>query len=417
MPQDSQKRRPDDFDHIVDSRLVGAAFQPITELTTGDIVGFEALARPPNPSTFPDVASLFEEAYRRGRVGELDWVCRAAVFRAVLDHHVPPELPIFVNVEPAALNAPCPADIIGPFAAATHQGRFVVEVTERAHADDPAELLAAVDRTRDVAIGVALDDVGARPASLALMPLIAPDVIKLDLSLVQNQPTPEIARIVSVIRSEAERTGAVIVAEGIESAHHVTVAESMGATLGQGWLFGMPGELPADLTTPRHALTPFSAPSHTADTPFDEARRRRTPRASNRRLLAAASEHLEHEFLASTGKAVLLASFQHQRNLTPTIRRRYERLAQHTVLTAALGQDMPSAPGPGIRGVDLDPEDPLCREWTVVVLGHQLAGALIARQTTDASDEFDAIITHDRDLVIAAARSLCRRLPPVPVTV
>jgi hypothetical protein len=328
---------------------------------------------------------------------------------------MPPELPVFINIEPAALSAACPADIVGLFVAATHQCRFVAEVTERSLADDPAELLAAVNRTRDVSIGVALDDVGARPASLALMPLVAPDVIKLDLSLIQAQPSPDIARIVSAVRTEAERTGAVIVAEGVESTRHLAVAESMGATYGQGWYFGIPGPLPEELVAPRRPLMPFSAAADIADTPFAEASRRRTPVPSTRPLLAATSPHLEREVLHSAGKAVLLSSFQHVGNFKPSIRRRYEQLARRTVLTAALGRDMPFGPGANIRGVDLHPDDPLCREWTIIVLGNQVAAALIARQSdhTDDPDHFDVVITHDRDLVVAAARSLCQRLPPI----
>ncbi len=411
----SRSKGLDEFDVLIQSRGVGVAFQPIADLSSGEVVGYEALARTPAGSSFADPAELFAEAYRRGRVGEVDWVCRAAVFRAALDSKVPPEVPLFVNVEPAAMNAPCPADIIGLFAAATHQCQFVVEVTERSLATDPAELLAAVDRTRDVSIGVALDDVGADPASLALMPLVAPDVVKLDLSLIQTRPNPEIARIVNAVLAESERTGAVILAEGVESDRHLAVARSMGATLGQGWRFGPPAPLPDSVPVPPHPMRLRSATNVVAGTPFEIVSRVRAPVASSRELLAATSRHLENEILHTSGKAVLLSSFQVAGNFTPDIRRRYERLAPRTVLTAALGQDMPAAPGVGIRGADLDPDDPLCRGWTVIALGSQLAAALIARRVDNSPPtgpgKFEAIITHDRDLVVAAARSLLARVP------
>jgi EAL domain-containing protein (putative c-di-GMP-specific phosphodiesterase class I) len=59
-------------------------------------------------------------------------------------------------------------------------------------------------------------------------------VIKLDLRLVQGQPSPEQAAIVSAVAAERERTGAAILAEGIETEEHLLVARSLGATLGQG---------------------------------------------------------------------------------------------------------------------------------------------------------------------------------------
>jgi EAL domain-containing protein (putative c-di-GMP-specific phosphodiesterase class I) len=413
----SRSTASDEFDVLLESRGLGVAFQPIVELRSGDVVGYEALARPPSGSSFPNAQSLFAEAYRRGRVGELDWVCRAAVFAVALEKKVPHELPLFVNVEPAALSAPCPADIIGLFAAATGQCRFVVEVTERSLADDPAELLAAVGRTRDVSIGVALDDVGADPASLALMSLVAPDVIKLDLSLIQAQPNPEIARIVNAVLAESERTGAVILAEGVESLRHLAVAQSMGAKLGQGWYFGAPAPLPDGLTPPRRPLHLIPAPDGTADTPFAVASQKRAPVASTTELLAATSRHLENEILHTSGKSVLLSSFEDAVNFGPTMRRCYEQLARRTVLTAAFGRGMPPEPGRGIRGVDVHPDDPLCREWTVVVLGSQLAAALIARRGDDSdgagAGQLEAVITHDRELVVAAAKSLLPRLPPL----
>ena len=67
--------------------------------------------------------------------------------------------------------------------------RPVVEITERALAARPAELVHAVSELRERGIGMALDDVGADQRSLAFMPLLRPDVIKLDLQLIQSPPT------------------------------------------------------------------------------------------------------------------------------------------------------------------------------------------------------------------------------------
>jgi EAL domain-containing protein (putative c-di-GMP-specific phosphodiesterase class I) len=404
----------DEFDVTLESRGVGVAFQPIVDLSSNETVGFEALARPPVGSSYPDPAALFAEAYRRGLVGELDWVCRAAVFDAALEKRVPPELPLFLNVEPAAMSAPCPTDIIGLFAAATNQCRFIVEVTERSLADDPAGLLVAISLTRDISIGVALDDVGAEPASLALMSLVAPDIIKLDLTLIQARPTKEIARIVNAVLAESERTGAYILAEGIESARHLAAAASMGATLGQGWYFGEPGPLPDGLRPPRHPLRQLATQELTADTPFAIASGSRPSIASSTALLAATSQHLEHEVLHASGPAVLLTGFESTVNFGATIQQRYERLARRTVLTAVFGCGMPRTPGPGIRGADLHPDDPLSREWAVVVVGSHLAAALVARHAeAGGGGQWDAIITHNRDVVVAVAKSMLQRLPPI----
>ena len=76
----------------------------------------------------------------------------------------------------------------------------------RALAARPAELLQTVQRIREIGWGLALDDVGADSMSLSFMPLLRPDVVKLDLRLVQERPGPEIAEIMNAVNAHAERT-------------------------------------------------------------------------------------------------------------------------------------------------------------------------------------------------------------------
>ena len=75
-------RWPASSTRIIDGRAVRAVFQPLIDLASGDVVGFEALARGPAGSMLESPGALFEAAYGIGRVAELDWVCRAAAFQA-----------------------------------------------------------------------------------------------------------------------------------------------------------------------------------------------------------------------------------------------------------------------------------------------------------------------------------------------
>ena len=77
---------------------------------------------------------------------------------------------------------------------------------------------------------VALDDVGAEEGSLALLPFLRPDVVKLDMSLVRGVPRDAAATITAAVRAYAERTGAVILAEGIETQEQERLARVFGAT-------------------------------------------------------------------------------------------------------------------------------------------------------------------------------------------
>ena len=163
-------------------------------------------------------------------------------------------LTLFVNVEPNTDPGAPPAHMEGLLAEAQRRLRIVIELTESAVIESPASLLATVDWARQHSWGVALDDLGADSASLAVMPFLVPDVVKLDLSLVQRRASSHVGQIVTAVLTQAERTGAAVVAEGIETEEHREAALAMGATLGQGWLFARPGPLPAELPQPTDAI-------------------------------------------------------------------------------------------------------------------------------------------------------------------
>jgi hypothetical protein len=330
---------------------------------------------------------------------------------------LPPTVPLFVNAEPETLGEPCPTRYAGSFALARERLRVVVELTERALTARPAELLHAVARMRDWGWSIALDDVGADPRSLALLPLLGPDVIKLDMRLIQRRPTTEIAAVVNAVNAEAERTGAVIVAEGIEAEEHIDVARAMGATLGQGWLYGLPARTPqvAGTVAPGIEL-PAQRWREPEGTPFDVISEVCEVRRSSKRLLFAMSRHLEAEAGKLGQHGVVLAAFQSAERFGPATARLYTELAADAAFVAALGAGMDAAPAPGVRGAQLLSSDPLVDEWSLVVLGPHFAGALVAVDLgddgPDAERRFDFALTYERELVVEAANALMARVAP-----
>jgi EAL domain-containing protein (putative c-di-GMP-specific phosphodiesterase class I)/DICT domain-containing protein len=404
------------LERVLAAGAVRAVFQPLVELDSGVVVGYEALARGPAGSRWESPAALFGAAYRENLVPDLDWACRAAALTSALAGGLAPGLTLFVNAEPASIGTPCPDHLLAAVRAGQQSLRVVVEVTERAVAADPAGLLRAVAAARDTGCGIALDDIGADPASLAMMPFIAPDVLKLDLRLVQEQTTVDVARIVNAVLAEAERSGAAVLAEGIETPQHVQIARAMGASLGQGWLYGRPGPLPESTAAPAPPLRLRSRPRSAATTPYQVVAARRATNLARKSLLLPMSMHLEHTALDATEPTVLLACFQEERFFTPASRRRFGRLARTAAFTAAVGVGMPAEPVPGVYGAELAADDPLRGEWDVIVVGPHFAGALVARDHgdtgADADREFDFAITHDRDLVIEAAQTVLDILVP-----
>lgn len=208
-------RAPETVEAVIRTGAVRTVFQPIVELANGAVVGYEALSRGPEGSALerPDV--LFDAARRDGRVESLDWACRTTAMRTALEAGLSSPMSLFVNVEPDALGLTPPPEVAEIWDRAIANDNVFLEITERALTDRPAELLHAVDKVRELGWGIALDDVGADVRSLALMPLLSPDIVKLDLRLIQQQPSLEIAEIVNAVSAYRERTGARVVAEGI----------------------------------------------------------------------------------------------------------------------------------------------------------------------------------------------------------
>ncbi len=396
---------------------IRAVYQPIVNLDDDETVAYEALVRGPAGSMLETPARLFHEAKVHGLDSALDRAARGAAIRGALDSDFPPRASLFVNVEPSTLDAG------GPLLARDEEIRrsglrVIVEFTERELGARPAAVLRAVEWLRSNGFGIALDDVGADHRSLALLPFVAPDVMKLDMALIHERRTSRTtAHVVNSVAAEAERSQAVILAEGIETDEHLTRARSFGATLGQGWYFGRPGELTEhgpDCAEPIRLRPAASAPR--AATPFKILSDELPPRRADKRVLLSLSRHLEAEAETLSEEAVVLATFQEARFFTPRTRGRYEFLAGRSALVGALGIGMSSHPATRVRGGRIEPGDPLAAEWDVVVIGPHFAGAFTAHEVgsggPDLDRQFEFCMSYERELVLEVARLLLARVMP-----
>lgn len=270
---------------------------------------------------------------------------------------------------------------------------------------------------REASIEIALDDVGAVPESLALLPFISPSVVKLDISLIQRWPEVEQGAILAAVSAYAERTGARILAEGVETEEHLEQALALGATLAQGWYFAYPGPL-GDLSTPSGSLLHPQSAITVPSSPFDGIDSSKT-RIAKKGLLLAISRHLENQGLSLETPPVVVGAFQDETRFTAHTAVRYSRLARRCPLVAAVGVGLAQEPSPGVRGVELSFDDPVRGEWVVAVVGVHYLGALIAKDlgdddsVADLERRFSFIVTHDRETVLAAARSLLERVAPL----
>ncbi len=150
----------------------------------------------------------------------------------------PPGVFLAVNVSPAAVSTAR----FGALASAMPRPEaIVVELTEHAPVDDYAPLRATLAPLRRAGLRLAVDDAGAGYASLRHVLELAPDVIKLDMTLVAGiDREPAQRSLVSSLVQFAGEVGATVIAEGIESPAQRRGIVDAGVGLGQGFLFGRP---------------------------------------------------------------------------------------------------------------------------------------------------------------------------------
>nr|WP_296766430.1 EAL domain-containing protein [Rhodococcus sp. (in: high G+C Gram-positive bacteria)] len=417
-------RRPDTPHHESDRLLdVRCLYQPIVHLESGHVVGYEALARWPS---YPDITpeAAFERARRSGMSDEIEWACRLAAVRGALDAELGKRHTLFVNIEADTTPGSQPDDAAELIAGATTRLRVTVEVTERSLLTDPGRLMTTMAVVRSLGYGVALDDVGSNPDSLTIMEFVAPDVVKLDRRLVQDEPTREEAKVLTAVTAYGERTNTTILAEGIESAEHLARARSLGATLGQGWYLGRPTDLARPVTVSMDTATaiPFFHSGATESDPLwnpispADLFHAITPREAEHTLIATITQSIEDHAQSLSEPLSIVAAFRSATDFTSETAARYARLAETNPLVAVLARDMPPAPATNVRGLSISKSDPLGDLWVLTVVGRHYFAAVIARPISSSDRRLEYVLTYDHANVMAAARSMASRLSTIEGT-
>jgi EAL domain-containing protein (putative c-di-GMP-specific phosphodiesterase class I) len=213
-------------------------YQPIFDLEGRLAVGAEALARfDPNSGWRPD--QWFQEAAAVGLLAELEL---RAVQLALEDiTRLPPDAYLSVNASPDTAASDGFARLLDGVPA----GRVVLEITEHAPVEDYGALAGSMRELRSSGVRLAVDDAGAGFASLRHILSLAPDILKLDISLTRDIDTDRTRRaLASGLIAFAGEVEMSVVAEGIETEAELEALLELGVKLGQGYHLGRPGPLP-----------------------------------------------------------------------------------------------------------------------------------------------------------------------------
>jgi diguanylate cyclase (GGDEF)-like protein len=242
---DDRRSTPELADAVMEvaaRRAVQPVYQTIFDLRTGEPVGFEGLVRPAEGAGFRDAQSLFVAAEAAERTVELDLVCVEAVAAgATLPDS---DTYLALNLSPRTLETEQfrVSDLLAILAPyGIPPSRVVLEITEREAIEDMARLRENLERCRAEGIRFAADDVGAGNAGLRLLSEIRFDIVKIDLSLVQRGALRDSAlAVLRAIRDIGRQSGAMVVAEGIETADQLEVVRALELVAGQGYLLALP---------------------------------------------------------------------------------------------------------------------------------------------------------------------------------
>lgn len=217
-------------------------FEPQVDLLTGEIVGFEVLARWDHPlSGIIEPDRFIPIAEEHGLIGRLSEQVMLAAMKQTSDWD--PSIKLSVNISPSQLADSWLAQrIVRLLAEAGFPAeRLVVEITESSLFADLDLARSIVSSLKNQGIRLALDDFGTGFSSLAHLRALPFDVIKVDRCFVSNMTQdPESAAIVSAVSTLAAALKVPVTVEGIEDAATHAAVAGLGCAVGQGWYFGKP---------------------------------------------------------------------------------------------------------------------------------------------------------------------------------
>ncbi len=230
-------------------------YQPLIDLKSGQVAGFEALARwthedrgEISPAEFIPVAEESGLILQLGR-----WAMdKATSTLAGWDKEAGEKLPLYVGVNLSAIQVARDniADVVASAlrSSGLDGNRLTLELTESSIVQDPARATRVFDALKGLDATVAMDDFGTGYSSLAYLQRLPIDVLKIDRSFISGMMVdPDSVAIVRAVLSLAEALGMSTTAEGIETVELATTLAALGCSSGQGFYFARPLEPEAAL--------------------------------------------------------------------------------------------------------------------------------------------------------------------------
>jgi len=248
-----------DLLHSLEASELRVQFQPITDMETRRITGFEALVRWHHPTRgLISPLDFIPVAEETGIIYEVErWVRREALagLRTVLDQ-LPgrARLTVSVNLSPFSIHGRDLVNVVRDAldTAGIPPELLTMEVTESALLRDNESTVSTLTMLKEMGVRLAIDDFGAGYSSLTYLTMCDFDVLKVDRAFIKDMVgVGETAPIARAILAMAKILDLEVIAEGVETVHQVARLREMGCRLAQGNYYSPPVDL-ADLAALLH---------------------------------------------------------------------------------------------------------------------------------------------------------------------
>lgn len=239
---------------IIDNDRIIPYYQPIISLAKNKIVGFEGLSRGVSAldGSLISPIKIFEYAHKYGREIYLDRLCREKCINGFNKlNFYNKDVHLFVNIDASIIEQGRGSNYL--FEQVLSHGvspeNIVIEINE-SQVKDINVLVEFVKKYRKAGFLVALDDLGAGFSNFERILLLEPDLIKLDITLIKDIDKSYYKQeIFKCLVKLANKIGAIVVAEGVETEEELNCAIEYGAHLIQGYLFSKPLNLSEESIT------------------------------------------------------------------------------------------------------------------------------------------------------------------------
>jgi Amt family ammonium transporter len=219
-------------------------YQPIFDLDSSEVVGFEALMRWHHPEKgwippdmFIPLAEQSDLILELGSFSLGEAVAAAGTWTATTSQTTHPY--VTVNLSAHQFHNQGLLSMVEDALASSGLSpeRLIIEITERVALLDATETVSTMSQLNRIGVGIALDDFGTGYSSLSYLALLSPSIIKIDQSFVSpSEPNEQVGTLLEAIVSLGHKLNTTVLAEGIETQEQYERLRHLGCQLGQGFL-------------------------------------------------------------------------------------------------------------------------------------------------------------------------------------